>query len=43
MIDYVYGIYNGQRTFKFHATKLWNDLDCSKFKDISSFITFKNN
>ena len=31
---------SGQRTFKFRATKLWNDLDC-KFKDISSFITFK--
>jgi hypothetical protein len=24
---------SGQRTFKFRATKLWNDLDC-KFKDI---------
>ena len=31
---------SGQRTFKFRATKLWNDLDC-KLKDISSFITFK--
>jgi hypothetical protein len=29
-----------QRTFKLCATKLWNNLDC-KFKDISSFITFK--
>ena len=31
---------SGQRTFKFRATKLLNDLDC-KFKDINSFITFK--
>ena len=31
---------SGQRTFKYCATKLWNELD-SKFKDISSFIIFK--
>jgi hypothetical protein len=31
---------SGQRTFKFRATKLRNDLDC-QFKDTSSFITFK--
>ena len=29
-----------QGTFKFRATKLWNDLD-DKIKDISNFITFK--
>ena len=31
---------SGQRTFKYRAKKLWNELD-SKFKDISSFIIFK--
>ena len=31
---------SGQRTFKYRATKLWNELD-RKFKDISSFIIFK--
>ena len=31
---------SGQRTFKFRATKLWNDLD-SNFKNISSYNIFK--
>jgi hypothetical protein len=30
----------GQRTFKYRATKLWNDQD-SNFKNITSFNIFK--
>ena len=31
---------SGQRSFKFRATKLWNDLD-NKLKNINSFTVFK--
>ena len=36
----IFNTSSGQRTFKYRATKLWDELD-SKFKDISSFIIFK--